>query len=247
MRDGRLVAYVVGSADPEGLRERVARVLPEHMVPSTVVVLDAFPLTPNGKLDRKALPDPDFSRLVSDRGPRTEREARLCGLFADALGLDRVGIDDDFFALGGDSISSIAVSGRARRAGMRITPRDIFRLRTVQALAAVLGEEPVPVPEADDGVGPVPLTPVMAEVAAEGIPLENFFQSMLVRTPASLTRGDLERILRVVVDRHALLRAVVDTTGAWVLDVPSAAGAPVPITESVADPSREEVERATRD
>ncbi|TWF80521.1 non-ribosomal peptide synthase protein (TIGR01720 family)/amino acid adenylation domain-containing protein [Pseudonocardia hierapolitana] len=260
VRDGRLVAYVVGAGiDPEALREQVSRVLPEHMVPSIVVVLDAFPLTPNGKLDRKALPDPDFGGLVSDRGPRTEREERLCGLFADALRLERVGIDDDFFALGGDSITSIAVSGRARRAGMRITPRDIFRLRTVQALAAGLGDaldaalDAAPAPEADDGAGPVPLTPVMAEVVQDGIPLENFFQSMLVRTPASLTRGDLERILRAVVDRHALLRAAVDTgddtSGAWALHVPEAAGGPVPITESTGDaePSPEVVERATRE
>ncbi|QYN39145.1 non-ribosomal peptide synthase/polyketide synthase [Pseudonocardia sp. DSM 110487] len=249
VRDGRLVAYVVGSVDPEWLRERVAQILPEHMVPSIVVVLDAFPLTPNGKLDRNALPDPDFSSLVSDREPRTEREARLCELYADALRLDRVGIDDDFFALGGDSITSIAVSGRARRAGMRITPRDIFRLRTVQALVAALGDdlEPAPAPAADDGVGAVPLTPVMAEAAAEGIPLDNFFQSMLVRTPASLTRDDLDRILRAVLDRHALLRAVVDTTGGWAFDVPPAAGVSVPITESAAEPSPEEVERATRD
>jgi amino acid adenylation domain-containing protein/non-ribosomal peptide synthase protein (TIGR01720 family) len=254
VRDGRLVAYVVGSADAvpldaEELRERVSQVLPEHMVPSIVVVLDAFPLTPNGKLDRKALPDPDFGSLVSDRGPRTDREARLCGLFADSLGLDRVGIDDDFFALGGDSITSIAVSGRARRAGMRITPRDIFRLRTVQALAAGLGEEPAPVPSADDGIGPVPLTPVMAEVAHDGIPLENFSQSMLVRTPASLRRGDLERILRAVVERHGLLRAVVDSGDGWTIEVPAVSGVDVAeqIVESADLPSAETVERATRD
>ncbi|WP_343943877.1 amino acid adenylation domain-containing protein [Pseudonocardia zijingensis] len=246
VRDGRLVAYVGGTADPQELRERVARELPEHMVPAIVVALDAFPLTPNGKLDRAALPDPDFSGLVSDRGPRTEREARLCGLFADALGLDRVGIDDDFFALGGDSITSIAVSGRARRAGLRVTPRDIFRLRTVEALAAGLGAEPAPVPETDDGVGEVPLTPVMAEVAADGIPLENFFQSMLVRTPAALTRADLERILAAVVERHPMLRAQV--TGREWIRVPEH---PYPLTgvvgESADVPTVETVERATRD
>ncbi|MHA6616154.1 non-ribosomal peptide synthase/polyketide synthase [Pseudonocardia sp. DLS-67] len=245
VRDGRLVAYVVGSADPDSLRERVSRVLPEHMVPAIVVALDAFPLTPNGKLDRAALPDPDFGGLVSDRRPRTGREERLCDLFAAALRLDRVGIDDDFFALGGDSITSIAVSGRARRAGMRITPRDIFRLRTVQALAAGLGEEVEPAREADDGVGPVPLTPVMAEVAADGIPLDNFFQSMLVRTPAALTRADLDRILAAVVDRHPLLRAVVGPD--WTITVPEATGASVPTTESAVVPSPEAVGRATRD
>ncbi|MGE3661222.1 MAG: amino acid adenylation domain-containing protein [Pseudonocardia sp.] len=270
VRDGRLVGYVTGAATgPDGggdaLRERVALVLPEHMVPAIVVALDAFPLTPNGKLDRTALPDPDFSGLVSDRAPRNAGEERLCALYADALGLPRVGIDDDFFALGGDSITSIAVSGRARRGGLRITPRDIFRLRTVAALVAALGDEvertpagtPAGADAVDDGVGAVAPTPVMAEVARDGIPLENFFQSVLVRVPEALTRTDLDHILGAVVERHALLRAVVDTgTDPWTIDVPAAdpadptdmtaATVAVVETELSGVPSADEVERATR-
>ena len=108
------------------------------MVPAAIVVLDALPLTPNGKLDRKALPAPDFSATKGSwRAPRSPQEELLCALFAETLGLPRVGIEDNFFALGGDSISSIELVSRARQAGLLITPRDIFQHQSVEALAAV--------------------------------------------------------------------------------------------------------------
>ncbi|WP_433240263.1 amino acid adenylation domain-containing protein [Streptosporangium sp. CA-135522] len=133
-RDHRLVAYVVGTATAEELRRLAARTLPDYMVPSSVVSLDALPLTPNGKVDRAALPDPDV--VVSSRGPRTPAEELLCRLFAQVLGLERVGVDDGFFDLGGDSIGVIRLVSRARREGLTITPREVFARQTVEALAA---------------------------------------------------------------------------------------------------------------
>ena len=146
----RLVAYVVAAADREidvaALRAQLGASLPDYMVPSGFVVLSSLPLTPNGKLDRGALPAPDLTPQVV-RLPRTPQEEVLCALYAEVLGVARVGIDDSFFALGGDSIMSIQLVSRARKAGLEITPRAVFQHRTVEALAAVAKA----VPKATDG------------------------------------------------------------------------------------------------
>ncbi|MGJ3561494.1 non-ribosomal peptide synthetase [Streptomyces sp. INA 01156] len=140
--DRKLVGYVVpqaesGAPEAEDLRKHLRTQLPEYMVPSAFVALDVLPLTANGKLDRKALPAPDFAAAAGGRAARTEREELLCGLFAEVLGLPAVGVDDGFFDLGGDSIVSIQLVARARRAGLLLTPRDIFEHKTVEALATV--------------------------------------------------------------------------------------------------------------
>ena len=116
----RLVGYIVpapdATPDPAALKERLSRRLPEHLVPSALMVLDRLPLTANGKVDRRALPRPEVT-AAAGRGPRNAREEALCALFGEVLGVARVGIDDGFFALGGDSIMSIQLVSRARRAG----------------------------------------------------------------------------------------------------------------------------------
>ncbi|KUN61421.1 hypothetical protein AQJ46_36870 [Streptomyces canus] len=210
--DKRLVAYVVatagGTLDPDALRAHVAATLPEYMVPSAVVPLDALPLTLNGKLDRRALPAPDYGTGTERRGPRTEREKALCGLFADVLGLSEVGVDDGFFDLGGDSIMSIQLVSRARRAGLELSVRDVFEQRTVAALAEVVTEtsgEAVEEPGA--GIGDVPLTPIMRWFLERGGPADQFNQSRLVQVPAGLRHEDLTAALRAVLDHHDALRA----------------------------------------
>ena len=138
-RDGRLVAYVVGaSADvnDEVLRDHAASVLPGYLVPSLFIELDALPVTPNGKVDRSALPDPDFSAAASGRAARDPREELLCGLFAEVLGLDGVGIDDEFFALGGHSLSATRLVSRIGAVlGLQLPVRAVFEHPTVAALA----------------------------------------------------------------------------------------------------------------
>jgi nonribosomal peptide synthetase CepB len=140
-RDGRLLGYVVsdGDVDPVGLRDQVARVLPEYMVPADVIALAALPVTVNGKVDREALPDPGYSERVSHREPRTAAERALCALFAEVLGLERVGVDDSFFELGGDSIYSVKLAARAQRAGMSFTVVEVFEHRTPAGLATIAG------------------------------------------------------------------------------------------------------------
>ncbi|WP_234320316.1 phosphopantetheine-binding protein, partial [Streptomyces sp. SBT349] len=148
------------------LRGWVEERLPDYMVPVAFVPLDVLPVTVNGKLDRRALPVPDFSRVSSGRAPRDEREALLCGVMAEVLALPSVGVDDDFFDLGGDSIISIQLVSRLRAAGLVLTPRDVFRHKTVAAMAAVAeipetaapaaADEPPaaepPAPEGDRGI-----------------------------------------------------------------------------------------------
>ncbi len=133
------------------LRRHAARRLPDHMVPAAVVVLDALPLTPNGKLDTRQLPAPEFGSRAG-RPPATPREAAMAALFADVLGLASVGADDRFFDLGGDSIRSIQLVGRARAEGFRITPRDVFHDQTVEALVARAAQNAEAYPADDDAV-----------------------------------------------------------------------------------------------
>ncbi|MFB9902945.1 amino acid adenylation domain-containing protein [Allokutzneria oryzae] len=136
-RDQRLLAYVVADTPPD--TARVREFLPEHMVPDAVVVLGGLPLTANGKIDRDALPDPDFSGVVSGAAARTPVEAALCAAFADLLGFDRVGVDDDFLALGGHSLLAMRLVSRIRTAlGVEIPLRAVFDAGTPARLAELL-------------------------------------------------------------------------------------------------------------
>ncbi|MHA3022899.1 non-ribosomal peptide synthase/polyketide synthase [Mycobacterium sp. BMJ-28] len=227
----QLVAYVVPESVCEPaelaaeLRSALTQVLPDYMVPALYGVLDTVPLTVNGKLDTKALPDPVTPAAGTARSPRDDRETLLAGIFGEVLGIPEVGIDDDFFTLGGDSISSIAVSGKARKGGLQLTPRDIFRRRTVAALAASVTETARPeIAAADSGVGMITATPMLAETEQSGTPLENFYQAMVLATPAGITGEQLELVLGTVLGAHEMLRARLDRneTG-WTLSVPDAA------------------------
>ncbi|MFF3886347.1 non-ribosomal peptide synthase/polyketide synthase [Streptomyces sp. NPDC001914] len=228
----QLAAYVVPAEgarrpEPEALRAHAAAVLPDYMVPAAVTVLDELPLLSNGKLDRKALPAPEFTPATGGREPANDRERTLCAQFADVLGLPRIGADDDFFALGGDSIVAMQLVGRARTAGLRVTPRQVFRHRTVAALAAVaveLGADATR-PAHDDGSGTVPPTPIMHALRELGGPIAGYHQVAFVQTPAALDRTALRTVLQAVADRHDLLRARLERTGRagderWALQVP---------------------------
>ncbi|GAA0214560.1 hypothetical protein GCM10009527_007890 [Actinomadura nitritigenes] len=128
-----IVAYVIAPGT-DGLKEFLAARLPEYMVPAAFVRLDTFPVGPNGKLDRRALPAPDYAGAAAGRDPATPEEEALCGIVADVLGLDRVAADASFFDLGGDSIAALKLVTRARQAGIELTPRDVFTHQTVEAL-----------------------------------------------------------------------------------------------------------------
>lgn len=145
----QLAAYVAAPAglDPESVRSRLAVHLPDYMVPSTMTVLDALPLTTNGKIDRAALPDPEQAQTSQSNAyvaPRNDVEATLAQIWADVLHLDRVGIHDNFFSIGGDSILCLQIVAKAHRAGVKVSPKLVFQHHTVAAIVDALGEaEPV--------------------------------------------------------------------------------------------------------
>ncbi|MFH8407141.1 amino acid adenylation domain-containing protein [Streptomyces sp. NPDC018019] len=214
----RLTGYAVprGQAvDGRAVRAHVASTLPDHMVPAAVVVLEALPLTPNGKLDRAALPAPDFTPRAAGRAPRTAAESILCELFAEILGLERVGAEDDFFALGGDSIVSLQLVARARRAGLLLTSPQVFEAKTPERLARLARTADGgtgPHPSADTGAGRVPWAPVMRRLG-DRVTGGGFAQWAVVATPAGLTRDALVTGLRALLDTHAMLRARVVPDG----------------------------------
>src|SRR5205823_10343324 len=171
----QLVGYVVAAAgravDAPALRAHVGSRLPDYMVPSAIVELDRLPLTANGKLDRGALPAPEYRGRVGGGLPRTPQEEVLCSLFAEVLGVAGVGIEDNFFALGGDSIVSIQLVSRARKAGLLITPRAVFQHQTVAGLASVATRlEETGSPVVDVATGGLVATPIMRWLLERGGP-----------------------------------------------------------------------------
>lgn len=212
----RLIGYFVpgagsplsGERAPEArLRAELAQTLPDHMVPAVLVRIPALPLTVNGKVDRASLPAPAVAVPVSGRPPANQAEALLCKAVADVVGLPAVGPDDDFFVLGGDSISAMAVCGAARRAGQALRPRDVFAQRTPAAMAAVLVPleiAPHRALEATGDVEPLPIQRWLGETAGLG---SRYAQGTCVTVPGAVTaeilRGALAEVFRV----HPALRA----------------------------------------
>ncbi|MFJ4030803.1 amino acid adenylation domain-containing protein [Streptomyces griseoluteus] len=209
----RLVAYVVpggGAADvtDDALRRGLADVLPPYMTPAVFMHLDALPLMTNGKTDRRALPAPARSTGSRPGGePRTERERVLCEVFGSVLRAATVRTDDDFFALGGDSILSIQLVSRVRQAGLAVTPRDVFVHRTPEAIAAVAtvltadSAEP-----AEAGTGEMPPTPIAAWFLERPGPTDGYNQSAVLRTPADADEESLVAALQLLIDHHDMLR-----------------------------------------
>ncbi|MGY4712885.1 amino acid adenylation domain-containing protein, partial [Mycolicibacterium sp. CBM1] len=224
--DKRLVAYVTGEVDPAAARAALGDRLPSYMVPSAVVPIETLPLTVNGKLDTRALPAPDYHHADSYRAPSDAVEEILAAIYAQVLGLERVGVDESFFELGGDSILSMQVVARARAAGVLCRPRDIFVEQTVAGLARVATVAGDDADVIDDGVGTLPATPIMQWLQNVDGPVDQFNQTVLIQAPVGVTEDDVLLVLQAVLDRHAMLRLRVDDHGEprgvrnWSLTVP---------------------------
>ncbi|HEX8189934.1 MAG TPA: amino acid adenylation domain-containing protein, partial [Pyrinomonadaceae bacterium] len=212
----QLVAYVVAApgreVDAAELRGHLRERLPEYMVPAAFVQLDEMPLTPNGKVDRRALPAPGQAgaRASQDyREPRTAAERTLAAIWEQVLGVGRVGLDDNFFELGGDSIISIQIVARANGAGLRLTPRQLFQHQTVAELAAAAAEAPA-VAAAEQGpvTGESPLTPAQRAFFERGLDEPHHYNhALLLRAGAQVEAARLSRAVRAVLAHHDALRS----------------------------------------
>jgi non-ribosomal peptide synthase protein (TIGR01720 family) len=214
----RLVAYLVCNEGPKPtvgeLRSFLKEKLPDYMVPAAFVLLDKLPLTASGKIDRRALPAPEEGERAATGtafvAPTSAVEEELCRIWASVLRLPRVGIHDNFFEIGGDSILSIQIVSRAQKADIRVTPRQIFEHPTVAELAAVAGTRRAVAAEQGPVTGAVPLTPVerwWLETPREGA--HHWNQSVLVEVrdaAESIDPAAMERAVRRVLEHHDALR-----------------------------------------
>ncbi|MFG1363950.1 amino acid adenylation domain-containing protein [Xanthobacter versatilis] len=215
----QLVGYVVVAADaapdaaalrealPSTLREALGRRLPDHMVPARLVVLQALPLTPNGKVDYAALPVPERPAPTTEsRPPQTEEEQMLARIWAEVLRLPNgPDLDANFFELGGDSILSLQIVARARRAGLVLSARDLFEHQTIARLAGAARREETPAaPEAPHGA--LPLTPLQRVFLDSGAPrLQHFNQSLVLSPTRPLDASHLAAAVDHVTRQHGAL------------------------------------------
>jgi amino acid adenylation domain-containing protein/non-ribosomal peptide synthase protein (TIGR01720 family) len=226
----RLVAFVVPRPGglrplPREIREWLKERLPLYMVPAAVATVDALPLTPNGKVDRRALAARagEAARTETPRGleaPRTDLERRLAGIWAGLLQVDSLGVHDNFFDLGGDSLLAIQMVSRAGRAGILLSLRQVFRHQTVAELAAAVAAAPAVHAEQGWVTGPVPLTPGQAwffDRVANNLQAPHEFTSKAlfeIREPvpaAAVARA----VARVLFQHDALRLRVARRDGVW--------------------------------
>ncbi|MGO3988222.1 amino acid adenylation domain-containing protein [Pseudomonas sp. SAS7] len=212
----QLVGYVVPvdntqdeSALRDSLREALKAGLPDYMVPAHLLLLDKLPVTPNGKLDRKALPQPDASQLQGEYvAPQSELEQQLAAIWADVLKLERVGLTDNFFELGGDSIVSLQVVSRARKVDIQFTPKELLKHQTVQGLASVARRAEVMMLDQGSVTGALPLTPVQQWFFEQPISTRaHWNQAVLLVTSEQLDPERLSTALHALYAHHDLLRA----------------------------------------
>ncbi|MEM6613029.1 MAG: condensation domain-containing protein, partial [Cyanobacteria bacterium P01_C01_bin.72] len=220
-RDRILIAYPILKTPPLSrgvggdrnssteLRQFLAERLPDYMIPAAFVVLDKFPLTPNGKIDRKSLPEPEFNS--EDDTPivsaSTENEAKLVKIWQELLGREVIGIKDNFFALGGDSILAIQVIAKASQVGIQLTPKNLFQYQTISELAAV-AQENYKI-EAEQGLvtGIVPLTPIQHWFfEQELLDVHHWNQAIWLETKQPLKEDILRQAIAFLLSHHDALR-----------------------------------------
>jgi non-ribosomal peptide synthase protein (TIGR01720 family) len=212
----KLVAFVVpatsGAPDPARLRAALLERLPEYMLPHQIVPLDALPLTPNGKIDRMKLTIMDLEAASPATGyaePVSEVERTMAEIWTEVLGLDLIGVHDNFFEIGGDSILSIQIVARARNAGLAMTPAMLFKNQTIAELALAMQSQQVEQVSTNQGLvtGPVPLTAIQHWFFEKNLQKpQQWNQSLLLRLQVPVPQPALLDALRALVRHHDALR-----------------------------------------
>lgn len=212
----QLVAYILAQQESATLQQHVLQFvrarLPEYMVPAALMVLEHWPRTSHGKIDRQALPAPErpsYLEHADSQAPRTPVEKTLAAIWAELLGLEQVGVYDNFFELGGDSILSIRVVARARQAGLHLTPRQIFQEQTISGLATLLGSaSALQVAGQEIEAGPLPLTPIQQRFFEQDVSeAHHWNQPMQLQLSPEVNEELLESALQHVYQHHTLLQA----------------------------------------
>ncbi|WP_167366741.1 non-ribosomal peptide synthetase, partial [Xenorhabdus thuongxuanensis] len=207
-----LVAYLVTdeALTNDTLIEHLSTRLPEYMIPASFTRIDAVPLTINGKLDRHTLPAPVWEDRDLYITPRTELETRLCALWQDVLGLERIGIEDNFFRIGGDSIVSIQLVSKLRQLGFSLQVKSIFEAPTVARLAQLLTQTLSTVTVvAEQGLlnGEFDLLPIQQDFFNQNLPCPHHWnQAFMIRLPGNISHAAIEQALIALAERHDMLR-----------------------------------------
>jgi amino acid adenylation domain-containing protein/non-ribosomal peptide synthase protein (TIGR01720 family) len=212
--DKRLVAYVVGTGregiSTRELQEYVRERLPLYMMPSVFVEMESMPLTPNGKIDRRALPAPEVDRTAAEGkyvAPRTAVEEVLAGIWSEVLGIESVGVHDNFFELGGDSILSIRIIAKANQAHLRLMPRQLFEHQTIAELASVARPSGDVEIRQEIITGDVPLTPVQHWFFEQQLADPHHFnQAIMFEVEQRMDAALLEKAWRELIVHHDALR-----------------------------------------
>ena len=222
----RLVAYVVRPSETEELEQAALKAylkaqLPDYMVPGVIMSITALPMTPNGKVDRQALPEPEqrSGQSLEFVAPETELEQTLATIWQDILNLEKVSIQDNFFELGGDSILSIQMIAQARKAGLALSPKQLFQSQTIAELVTSIEQETATPILAQQGLvmGAVPLTPIQQWFLDQSWSNPHHFnQALLLQVPADLKVNELRQSLHQLVMHHDALRLrFVQESGQW--------------------------------
>ncbi|WP_363322859.1 amino acid adenylation domain-containing protein [uncultured Alcanivorax sp.] len=207
----RLVAYIVprppvgATLEPRTILKSLSETLPDYMVPSQLLTLEALPLTPAGKVDRKALPQPQWQTTSQGEAPQTDNEKILADIWQPLLGVDNVSRDDHFFALGGDSILALQIVSKARQQGLALTPKDLFEQPTLRALAAAARVVTGNAASQEPLSGPVGLLPIQQRfIEQRGLSLCNQYIHFSVQDAFDPER--LEAALQMLEAQHDALR-----------------------------------------
>lgn len=207
----RLVAYLVSREQPPAtseLRNYLQEKLPQYMIPGIFIFLDSFPLTPNGKIDRRALPIPE---IKIDRQftvtPRNQIESTLVNIWTEVLQVDNIGIDDNFFELGGDSILSLQVIAKARDARIQLTPKQIFQYQTIAYLATVANTTTTQTAEQGFVTGTFPLTPIQQRFFAQQFLDSHHWNQSVILEVGNCQPTLLEEAVQHLWEHHDILRS----------------------------------------